>query len=74
MIKKRKLIHEEGIFQVFTIMGHPNGACYYLKRKDRKCTCKGVIGEYYYLEDKYRKRVKELIKRQEDAKKGLGEK
>ncbi len=67
MEQKKKLIYEEGVFQVFTINGHPNGACYRLERKDKKCTCKGVIGEYYYLEDKYRKRIKELIKKQEDA-------
>ena len=67
-IKKKELIYEKGIFQIFTISGHPNGACYLLERKDKKCTCKGVIGEYYYLEDKYKTRIDELLEREKEKK------
>ena len=67
MIKKKKLIYQEGVFQIFTISGHPNGACYLLEREDGKVTFKGVIGEYYYIEKKFKDRIKELQKELHDA-------
>lgn len=60
MEKIIKLIYEEGFCQVFTITGHPNGACYLLKRKNNKEIYNGVIGEYCYSENEYKKRIKEL--------------
>ncbi len=63
MIRKKDLIYEKAVFQVFTITGHPNGYCYLLKRKDGKVTFKGVIGEYYSSEEKYKNRIEELILR-----------